>query len=115
MSNKLRQVTDSIHGTIYLSELESEFISTPFFYRLHDVYQSSTVYMTYPSNRTKRYEHSLGTMEIASNILFSAVSNSDPATKKSFFEELWSFFTDLLYRKGGQRNRPHGLLHFLQV
>ena len=75
MSNKLRQVTDAIHGTIYLSSLESEFISTPFFYRLHDIYQSSTVYMTFPSNRTKRYEHSLGTIEIASNMMLSTVSN----------------------------------------
>ena len=51
---KIRQVTDNIHGTVYLSTLESELISTPYFYRLHDIYQSSTVYMTYPSNRTKK-------------------------------------------------------------
>lgn len=70
MENKMRQVTDNIHGTIYLSALESELISTPYFYRLHDIYQSSTVYMTFPSNRTKRYEHSLGTMELASSMLF---------------------------------------------
>ena len=66
----MRQVTDSVHETIFLSELESELIATPYFYRLHDIYQSSTVYMTFPSNRTKRYEHSLGTMELASSMLF---------------------------------------------
>ncbi len=44
----MKQVTDTIHDTIYLSELESELISTPYFYRLHDIYQSSTVYMTFP-------------------------------------------------------------------
>lgn len=38
MENKMRQVTDNIHGTIYLSALESELISTPYFYRLHDIY-----------------------------------------------------------------------------
>ena len=92
MNNKLRQVTDKIHGTIYLSALESEFISTPYFYRLHDIYQSSTVYMTYPANRTKRYEHSLGTMEIASNMLFSAVSNADKACRIKFFNELFATY-----------------------
>ena len=59
MGKKLRQITDNVHGTIYLSEFESKLISTPFFYRLHDIYQSSTVYLTFPSNRTKRYEHSI--------------------------------------------------------
>lgn len=52
MKKKMRQVTDSVHETIYLSELEAELIATPYFYRLHDIYQSSTVYMTF--RRTER-------------------------------------------------------------
>lgn len=67
-----------------MSELESDLIATPYFYRLHDVYQNSTVYMAFPSNRTKRYEHSLGTMELASSMLFSAISNADTPTRKVF-------------------------------
>lgn len=96
MKKKLRQVTDGIEETIYLSSLESELISTPYFYRLHDIYQSSTVYMTFPSNRTKRYEHSLGTMEIASSILFSAVSNADKKVKEILFKELRIHFEKIL-------------------
>lgn len=96
MGKKLHQVTDNIHGTIYLSELESELISTPYFYRLHDVYQSSTVYMTYPSNRTKRYEHSLGTMELASTMFYTAVSNADSSTRTKLFEYLDEYFTEIL-------------------
>lgn len=95
MGKKLRQVTDSIHGTIYLSSLESELISTPYFYRLHEIYQSSTVYMTFPSNRTKRYEHSLGTMELASSMLFSAVSNAEHKTRVMFFKKLKGYFEDI--------------------
>ena len=91
MGKKLRQVTDNIHGTIYLSSLESELISTPYFYRLHDIYQSSTVYMTYPSNRTKRYEHSLGTMELASTMLYTSVLNASPETKAKLFEKLEAY------------------------
>lgn len=92
MEKKLRQVTDNIHGTIFLSSLESDLISTPYFYRLHDIYQSSTVYMTFPSNRTKRYEHSLGTMELASSMLFSAVSNANQETRNALFKKLRSYF-----------------------
>ena len=92
MNQKLRQVTDNIHDTIYMSELESDLIATPYFYRLHDVYQNSTVYMAFPSNRTKRYEHSLGTMELASSLLFSAISNADTPTRKVFFDCLHTHF-----------------------
>ncbi len=96
MGKKLQQVTDNIHGTIYLSSLESEMISTPYFYRLHDIYQSSTVYMTFPSNRTKRYEHSLGTMELAGNMLYSSVSNANIETKNIFFKYLGNYFEQVL-------------------
>lgn len=94
--SKMRQVTDNIHGTIYLSVLESELISTPYFYRLHDVYQSSTVYLTFPSNRTKRYEHSLGAMEIASEILFSSIANADRETKQNLFRKLEDYAKNII-------------------
>ncbi len=110
MDKKLRQVTDNIHGTIYLSKFESELISTPYFYRLHDIYQSSTVYMTFPSNRTKRYEHSLGTMELASTMLFSSVSNASVKTRRMLFKKLNNFFKeilDLAILRYGEQTAPY--------
>ena len=110
MENKMRQVTDNIHGTIYLSALESELISTPYFYRLHDIYQSSTVYMTFPSNRTKRYEHSLGTMELASSMLFSSISNADQSTRNILFKKLHGYFEqifDLAIFQSENQNVPY--------
>lgn len=77
MNSKLKTITENIHESVFLSNLEYDLISTPYFYRLHDIYQSSTVYMTFPANRTKRYEHSIGTMDIASKLFFSAISNAD--------------------------------------
>lgn len=91
MGKKLRQITDNVHGTIYLSEFESKLISTPFFYRLHDIYQSSTVYLTFPSNRTKRYEHSIGTMELASEIFFAGMANANSVDRKDFLEQLYNY------------------------
>ena len=96
MQKKSWQVTDNVHGTIYISSLEHQMMSTPFFYRLHDVYQSSTVYMTYPSNRTKRYEHSLGTMHLAGQMFFSLVSNAEKDVRESLFKALEKPFKDIL-------------------
>ena len=76
MNVKFYQVVDTIHGTIYYTKLERQIINTPFFNRLHDVNQSSTVYLTFPPNRTKRYEHSLGTMQLTSDIFYNAAMNS---------------------------------------
>lgn len=111
VDNKLKQVTDVIHGTIFLSTLESEMISTPYFYRLHDIYQSSTVYMTYPSNRTKRYEHSLGVMQLASRMLFSSIANADDPTTSRFFGELETRFDEvynIAIESGNDENRGTG-------
>ena len=96
MQNRFRQVTDSVHGTIYISKLEHLMMSTPFFYRLHDVYQSSTVYMTYPSNRTKRYEHSLGTMELAGQMFYACVTNASVIDQKRFLRGVQELFENIL-------------------
>ncbi len=69
-------INDSLHGLIRLSEFEKEIVSSVGFNRLHDIYQNSTVYLTYPSNRTKRFEHSIGTMKLCSDMFYSSVSNS---------------------------------------
>jgi len=53
-------VADSVHGSIQISSLEKMIISTQPFNRLHNINQNSTAYLTYPSNRTKRFEQSLG-------------------------------------------------------
>lgn len=78
-------INDSLHGLIQLSEYEKRIISSIGFNRLHDVYQNSTVYLTFPSNRTKRFEHSLGTMKIASDMFFRSVLNSSTETLENFY------------------------------
>lgn len=98
MRSKVRQITDSIHGTVYISELEHLMMSTPFFYRLHDVYQSSTVYMTYPSNRTKRYEHSVGTMELAGQMFYAGVTNASVDDQKRFMRDVFTLFENILQK-----------------
>ena len=57
--------------------MKEKIISSIGFNRLHDVYQNSTVYLTFPTNRTKRFEHSLGTMKLCSDMLYHATLNTN--------------------------------------
>lgn len=76
MNLRFNESLDNIHNVIYFTSFEKKVINTPFFQRLHDVNQSSTVYLTFPTNRTKRYEHSLGVMQIASDLFYNASINA---------------------------------------
>ena len=67
---------DVIHGTIKYNGFERLIMESPAFMRLHRVYQSSLAYLTYPSNKVKRFEHSVGTMHLAGEFFYDAVCNS---------------------------------------
>lgn len=79
-------MNDSIHGLILLTEYERRIVSTIGFNRLHDVYQNSTVYLTFPTNRTKRFEHSVGTMKLCSDMFFQSLLNTTDSMLNEFFE-----------------------------
>ena len=79
-------IADNIHGIITISEFEKRIISTTIFNRLHNIHQNSTAYLTFPSNRTKRFEHSLGTMFLCSKIFFYSISNASDEILKAFFD-----------------------------
>lgn len=86
-NDKITKITDVIHGVIYLSELEREIISTPLFNRLHYISQTSTVYLTFPSNNSKRFEHSIGTMKLCGDIFYYSILNAKIETINSFISE----------------------------
>lgn len=83
----MRTITDNIHGNIKVSDLEMSIINTKIFNRLHNIYQSSTVYLTFPSTRTKRYEHSIGVMHLAGNLFYRTVCNTDYSVFNTFMEK----------------------------
>ncbi len=86
--NKTHQVADIIHETIRYSGLECAIISSPIFNRLHHILQSSLVGLTYSSNKVKRFEHSLGVMHLAGEILYYSFNNtSDLAIIERCLEE----------------------------
>lgn len=90
---KVQQMTDIIHNTILYSGIEHAVISTPIYNRLHRVLQSSLVFFTYPSNKVKRFEHSVGTMHLAGEMFFNSLCN---CTKENFDEFISSVSKELI-------------------
>jgi len=83
-------VADNFHYPIPISELEKSIISTHAFNRLHNILQNSTVYLTYPSNRTTRFIHSLGCMHIAGLIFQHSINNAKQDVRELFFDKVLS-------------------------
>lgn len=104
MNDNITKIVDVIHGTIYLSELEKEIISTPLFNRLHYISQTSTVYLTYPSNNSKRFDHCIGTMKLCGDIFYYSVCNANHNTIDSFMEDLKREVNSML--KSWKTNMP---------
>ncbi len=86
--NRTQSMTDVIHKSIDYSGIEREILGTPIFNRLHRVLQSSLAFLTYSSNKTKRFEHSIGVMHLAGKMFFSSVCNTDLEILKHFFNEI---------------------------
>lgn len=80
-------IRDPIHQYIYLTNLELNIIEMKIFQRLRYILQNATVYLTYPSTKISRFEHSLGTMHIAGKIFERVLLNSDPDILDSFLKE----------------------------
>lgn len=85
---KTQQMTDIINESIQYSGIEREVIGTPIYNRLHRVLQNSMVYLTYPSNKVKRFEHSIGTMYLAGEIFYYSVCNAEESVLKGFLGEI---------------------------
>ncbi|MBQ7250300.1 MAG: HD domain-containing protein [Bacilli bacterium] len=81
-------VQDNIHGQIRMTILEKEILNSIPFNRLHDVYQDSLSFLTFPTNRTKRFEHSLGVMKICGDMAVAALNNTDQEIIKEILGEI---------------------------
>ena len=72
----MKKIYDPIHRFITVDELESRLIDSSPFQRLRFIHQLGTAFFVYPGARHKRFEHSLGTMEVASRI-FDRITSFD--------------------------------------
>jgi HD superfamily phosphohydrolase len=66
MTRKYIQIVDPIHDFITVYPHELELIDSPIFQRLRRIRQLAGAHLVYPGAQHSRFEHSLGTMHIAS-------------------------------------------------
>ena len=70
----MHEIRDPIHVFIRLDNDERKVLDSHPFQRLRHIHQLAMTYLTYPGATHKRFEHSLGVMELASRV-FDVVTN----------------------------------------
>lgn len=83
-------IRDPVHEYISIYRDELPLLDSASIQRLRNVRQNGMAYFTYPALAVSRFEHSLGTMHLAGQMLSSALSKSD----SSVVEEFLSFCAD---------------------
>lgn len=71
------KIYDCVHGFIHLNDLEGLLIDTEVFQRLRYIHQLGISYMVYPGGTHTRFEHSLGTMHLTSQIFDQLPKHDD--------------------------------------
>lgn len=64
----MKFIRDSVHGNLQLDEFEVRLIDTPQLQRLRRIKQLGFNYLVYPGANHTRFEHSIGTMYLASKL-----------------------------------------------
>jgi len=82
----VRVIKEPIHDYIGLSDLESALINDPLFLRLQHITQNGLAYLTYPSNRTSRFIHSLGAMHVGGEMILAILNSAERELKQSFLD-----------------------------
>jgi HD superfamily phosphohydrolase len=76
MAKRLHEVRDPIHVFVHFDDDERAVIDSEAFQRLRNVHQLALTYLVYPGASHKRFEHSLGVMELAGRI-YDVVTRED--------------------------------------
>lgn len=79
MPKNVHEIRDPIHVFVRLDSAEREVLNSRPFQRLRHIHQLALTYLVYPGATHKRFEHSLGVMELAGRV-FDVVTNPDNVT-----------------------------------
>src|SRR5215218_10820109 len=75
---RAKYLRDALHGSIVVEPYEVPFADAPLFQRLRGILQTGPVYLTYPSARHSRFEHSLGVMHLAGRMVARLAALAQP-------------------------------------
>ena len=81
MAKNIHEIRDPIHVFVRLDSDERNVLNSRPFQRLRYIHQLAMTYLVYPGATHKRFEHSLGVMELASRV-FDIVTNPINVTDK---------------------------------
>ncbi len=84
----VHEFRDPIHGFIHVDTDERRVIDSPPVQRLRHIHQLATTYLVYPGATHRRFEHSLGVMELAGRVfdIVTAPDNLHPSVRELFPE-----------------------------
>jgi HD superfamily phosphohydrolase len=75
------EIRDPIHVFVRLDNFERDVLDSKPFQRLRHIHQLALTYLVYPGATHKRFEHSLGVMELASRV-FDVITNPDRVSEE---------------------------------
>lgn len=87
--NESHNIVDIIHGVIPYNGLEAKIIENTMFSRLHRIFQSSMAFLTFPSNKVHRFEHSMGVMHLSGLFFFHSICNSGSTEIATLLNEIY--------------------------
>ncbi|MBU4534354.1 MAG: HD domain-containing protein [Euryarchaeota archaeon] len=64
----MKFIRDSVHGNLHINDLEIKLVDTPQIQRLRRIKQLGFTFLIYPGANHTRFEHSIGTMYLASQM-----------------------------------------------
>ncbi|MFZ0441283.1 MAG: HD domain-containing protein [Methanobacterium sp.] len=67
----MKYIRDSLHGNLQLNEFEVKLIDTPQIQRLRRIKQLGFTFLVYPGANHTRFEHSIGSMYLASRLAYN--------------------------------------------
>lgn len=81
MAKHVHEIRDPIHTFVRLDSAERQVLDSRPFQRLRHIHQLALTCLVYPGATHKRFEHSLGVMELASRV-FDTVTSSVNVTDR---------------------------------
>lgn len=102
-----KKISDLVHKTIKLSDLESSVIQTKIFQRLRSVKQLGLAHYVYPGADFSRFSHSLGVCHITGRIL-NELSEKE-LTKKLTTEDIQKYRLAALFHDVGHYPFSHAM------
>lgn len=76
MAKNTHEIRDPVHVFIKLDSQERQVLDSPPFQRLRCIHQLAMTYLVYPGATHRRFEHSLGVMELASRV-YDIITNPE--------------------------------------